>query len=215
MIDNILKELRDNPRLRWGVAMIAGLFWLYCILLLRDSLQEQEQQHRAAAQSISRLRAYLAQPEWEKRVIPAKTMAVQLEGQLWQARTSGLAQAAFQDWLNATTAKAGINRPQITVTAIDEIVENAPDQNQDAGTTTPSDLWKIKAKLGFDFSAATLLGFLSQIENHEKQLAVDMLNVRKEPLPRVEMELIGYFQKQSAPIRQTNGEKPINEWVPQ
>lgn len=201
MIDNFLNQLRSNPRLRWGVALIAGIFWLYAILLLRETLQEKEQQHRASAQSIARLRAQLAQPEWVAWVAPAKTMAVQLEGRLWQAPTSGLAQAAFQDWLNAAMVKAGVTRPAITVTVIDEAIANAPSQNQDSGTTTPADVWKIKAKLGFDFSAATLLDFMSLIENHEKQIIVGTLNVRKEPFSHVEMELVGYFQKQAGPAK--------------
>jgi len=206
MIDNLLNELRENPRLRWGVALIIGIFWLYGILLLRETLQEQEQQHRATVLSISRLRAQLAQPEWAARVAPARDMAMQLEGRLWQAPTSGLAQAAFQDWLNAAMIKAGVTHPQITVTVIDEAVANVPNQNQDLGTTTPVDLWKIRAKLGFDFSSATLLDFMSRIENHEKQIIVDTLNARKEPAPRVEVELYGYFQKQAAPATKPNKE---------
>lgn len=206
MIDNLLNELRENPRLRWGVALIIGIFWLYGILLLRERLQEQEQQHRAAMQSISRLRAQLAQPEWAARVAPARDMAMQLEGRLWQAPTPGLAQAAFQDWLNAAMIKAGVTHPQITVTVIDEAVANVPNQNQDLGKTTPVDLWKIRAKLGFDFSSATLLDFMSRIENHEKQIIVDTLNARKEPTPRVEMELYGYFQKQAVQATKPNKE---------
>jgi len=209
MLDDFLNQLRDNPRLRWGVALIIGIFWLYAILLLRDSLQEQQQQHRAAAQSLARLRAQLAQPEWTARVTPAKVMAVQLEGQLWQATTSGLAQAAFQDRLNSIMVKAGVTRPQITVTVVDEAVANSPNQNQDSGTTTPADLWKIRAKLDFDFSAATLLDFLNRIENNDKQIIVGTLNVRKEPAAHVEMELVGYFQKQATPAA-----KPYNQLAP-
>lgn len=209
MIDDFIKQLRDNPRLRWGVALIVGLFWLYAILLLRETLLEQEQQHRATAQSISRLRAQLAQPEWAARVAPAKIMAVQLENGLWQAPTSGLAQAAFQDWLNAAMAGAGVTRPQISVTMIDEIVANTPNQNQDSGTTTPADLWKIKAKLSFGFNAETLLKLMSQIENHDKQITVGALNARKEPFNQVDLELYGYFQKQAAPAT-----KPAKELVP-
>lgn len=197
MLDNFLNQLRNNPRLRWGVALIVGIIWLYGILLLRETLQEQEQQHRATAQSISRLRLQLTQPEWIARVAPARDMAMQLEGRLWQAPTSGLAQAAFQDWLNAAMVKVAVTRPQIIVTVLDEAGAN--NQNQAPGTATPSDLWKIKAKLSFDFSQATLLDFMGRIEGNERQIITGALNVRKEPAPRVEMELFGYFQKQSAP----------------
>ena len=188
MLDNFLNQLRANPRLRWGIALLIGIVWLYALLLLRENLQEQTQQHGAAAQGITRLRAQLAQPEWAARVTPAKMLAVQLEGRLWQAPTSGLAQAAFQDWLNAAMLKAGVTNPQISVTVLDEAL-----------TTAPTDLWKIKAKLAFNFSAANPMDFLSRIESHEKQIIVGSLNVRKEPLPFMEMELFGYFQKQAAP----------------
>ncbi|MDP2829637.1 MAG: hypothetical protein Q8O37_13655 [Sulfuricellaceae bacterium] len=201
MPGNLLNQLRDNPRLRWGIALIIGIFWLYAILLLRESLQEHTQQQQTAAQAISRLRAQLAQPEWIERVLPAKTMAVQLEGKLWQAPTAGLAQAAFQDWLNAALLKVGAGNPQITVTVLDEAIASTPDQNQDASTGTPADLWKIKAKLGFGFSAASLMGFLSSIEDNQRQIIVNTLNVRKEPHSHVEMELYGYFQKQAAPTK--------------
>lgn len=207
MFDNFLSQLRDTPRLRWGVALIIGILWLYAILLLRDSLQDQTQQHRAAAQTLSRLRAQLAQPQWTARVTPAKTMAVQLEGRLWQAPTPGLAQAAFQDWLNASMVKAGINKPQISVTVLEEALPNAPTQNLASGTSTassppsstPADLWKLKAKLSLDFSAPSLMNFLALIENHDKQIIVGTLNARKEPSPRVDLELYGYFQKPAAP----------------
>lgn len=209
MLTNFLTQLRDNPRLRWGVALIIGIFWLYAILLLRESQQEQTRQYHATTQAMVRLRAQLAQPEWLSRVAPAKTMAAQMEGRLWQAPTSGLAQAAFQDWLNAAMVKAGATHQQITVTVIDEAVANAPNQSQGSDSTTPAGLWKIKAKLDFYFSAPTLLEFLSQLENHEKQIIIGTLNVRKEPMSHVDMELYGYFQKQAAPAS-----KPKKELVP-
>ena len=197
MLADFIKQLRDNPRLRWGIALIVGIFWFYAILLLRDTLQAENLQHRAAAQAIVRLKEQLAQPEWTARVTPAKIMAVQLEGRLWQAPTSGLAQAAFHDWLTATMVKAAVTRSQITVTVIDEAVANTADAP--GTTTTPADVWKIKAKLGFDFSAPTLMDFLNRIEGSEKQIIVGSLTVRKEPMSHVEMELYGYFQKQAAP----------------
>ncbi len=199
MLENLFAQLRDNPRLRWGIALIIGISWLYAILLLRETVQEAGQQHRAAAQSIARLQAQLAQPEWTARVIPARIMAIQLEGRLWQAPTSGLAQAAFQDWLNAALAEVGASSPQVTVTVIDEIVDDAPGQAAQTGTGTPADLWKIKAKLGFGFSAPALVGLLERIENNPNQIIVGALNVRRQPLPHAEMELYAHFQKQADP----------------
>lgn len=220
MSNTLITQLRDNPRLRWGIVLIAGIFWLYGILLLRETLQEKNQQYNAAAQSVARLRTQLTQKEWLTRVAPAKAMAVQLEGKLWQAPTSGLAQAAFQDALNTVMAKAGVTHPQITVTVMDEIADSAaiaksPEPNQEAGAgtsadaVTPADLWKIKAKLGFDFNAATMLAYMKQIENNDQQIVVGMFSIRKEPTPHVEMELYGYFQKQAQ-----HSTKPVETSAP-
>ncbi len=209
MFDNLAKQLRAQPRLRWGLALIVGILWLYTILLLRDDLQEQTQRHRMAVQSIAHLRAQLEQPEWVARMEQAKVVSVQLEGRLWQAPTSGLAQAAFQDWLNSAMTKSSALNPQITVIVQDELVANTlvrtPVQSTTPGAT-PADLWKIKAKLGFNFTPTCLMDFLNLIENNEHQIVVGTLDVRREPLPHVEMELYGYFQKratsESAPNQQ-------------
>lgn len=203
MFKSFLSQLRENPRLRWGVVLIIGTCWLYGLLLLRDQLQEETRQYRAAALSLERLRTQLTQTEWLTRVDPAKTLAVQLEGRLWQAPTSGLAQAAFQDALNSAMVKAGVTRPQISVTVIEEAganaTTNAPDQNQAGGGGAPADLWKVKAKLSHDFSAPSLFDLMGQIDGHPKQIVVDSINVAKEPQNRVDMELYAYFQKPTAP----------------
>jgi hypothetical protein len=201
MISNVLSELRNNPRLRWGIALIVGTCWLYGILLLSETLQAQTLRHRTLAQSVSRLQAQLAQTEWLQRVAPAKNLAVQLEGRLWQASTLGLAQAAFQEWLSVNANQAGATRSQITVTPVLDATLTQTDQATDTKTmsttgSTPAGLWKITAKLSFESPAPILLNLLNQIEGNDKKVIVTSLNVRKEPTPRVEMELSSYFQKQ-------------------
>ena len=197
MMDDFLSQLRTNARLRWGLALIVGIGWLYGVLLLRDGLQEQTLRVRAATQSIARLNAQLAQPEWIGRAKDARILGAQLDGRLWLAATPGLAQAALQDWLSATMVKSATTGPQVTVA----LVEDAPSIGTTGaappeGTTAiPTDLWKIKAKLNFDFNAATLLDLLARMENNDKQIVVSTLTVRKEPSPRVEMEVVAYFQK--------------------
>ena len=170
-----------------------------------DRRNEPGKQQRAVVQSISRLRAQLAQTEWLARLTPAKVLAVQLEGKLWQAPTSGLAQAAFQDWLNATLLKAGIANPQISVTVVDDALSgpntssaaagSSPNADPGAPAITPTDLWKIKAKLNFELGTTIASDLMARIESHEKQIVVGALNIRKEPSPRLEMELFAFFQK--------------------
>ena len=205
MMDDLLTQLSDNPRLRWGLALIVGMAWLYGVLVLRDEVADSQQRHRSATQAIARLQTQLAQPEWVGRAVSARAMAVQLEGKLWQAPTPGLAQSAYQDWLAGTLVKSGIGSPQITVAVVEDaptaqgaapgvsalVVGDAP-----AMSATPADVWKVKAKVTFEFNAPTLMDLLARLENHEKQTVINTLTVRKEPVPRAEMEVIAHFQKQ-------------------
>lgn len=208
MLNKFLDDLRGNPRLRMWLALIVGVLALYGVLLLRDALQSAEQQQRTLALSVSRLRTQLTQTEWLERLPPAKTLAVQMEGRLWQAPTAGLAQAAFQDWISASLVQVKASKPQITVTVLDEITAgaegNAPPAiapttlaAAEGAPATPPDLWKIKAKVGFDSAVPSLLEFLGRIENHDKQIIVDALNIRKEPPSHVDVDLLAYFQKQT------------------
>lgn len=198
MLKDISTQLRENARLRWGLLLMVGIAWLYTILILQESLQQTERQYRATTQSISRLQAQLAQPEWIERAAAARTLAVQLEGRLWQAPTSGLAQATFQDWLNSTITLSKLSHAQTIVTIIDDAAASNPGQPA-TGATSPQDLWKVKARLVFDFNPAQLMEFMGKIERHDKTVSVGMLSIRKQPSPRVELELFAYFQKRERP----------------
>ena len=175
------------------------------MLVLRDTLQEELQQQRTAAQAVARLRTQLTQTEWAGRLTPVKVMAVQTESRLWQAATAGLAQAAFQDWLNSTAQKSAVLNPQITVAVVDDALSGpATSSNPDNNTSasggalgTPSDLWKIKAKISFELGTSVPSDFLARVESNEKQVVVGSANLRKEPSPRAEFELFAFFQKPS------------------
>ena len=185
MFNQFLDQLRNTARLRWGIAIIIGIAWLYGVLTLSDMLQERSQQHQNLSQSLTRLRAQAAQTQWPARVAPAKIMAVQLESKLWQAATPGLAQAAYQDWLKTELDQVGISKSQVSVTVLEEDPENH----------TGTDLWQIRAKVGFESPMPSILTLLSHLETDKKQNHITALNVRRDPTPRALIELIGYFQK--------------------
>jgi hypothetical protein len=212
MKPRLLAEIRNNHRLRWGILLIFGTLWLYGLLLMRDTLQAQKLRHNTLTQSITRLQGQLTQPEWLDRLEAANVTATQFDGRLWRAPTAGLAQAAFQEWIEAKSKQAGISRPQIAIGMVAETAAGDADQKNAANTTTPegappADLWKVTAKLSFEATPLALLNYLSLIEGNDRQVMVATLNARTEPTPRVDMELHSYFQKQK-------GIEPLNEKAP-
>lgn len=196
MMADLLNQLRANARLRAGLALIIAIAWLYGVLTLREEVQAQNQRFRSANLAVNRLKAQLAEPEWPARATTARALAVQMEGRLWQAPTPGLAQAAYQDWLTISMVKAGITNPQIAVSVVEEAAAAGNAADAKTAPDTLADVWKLKAKMQFEFNPPALMDFLAALENHERQSVVRQLTVRKEPAPRVEMELTAYFQKQ-------------------
>lgn len=206
MMADFLIQLRSNPRLRIGLVLIIAIAWLYGVLTLRDEVNAQNQRFRSTTLAIARLKAQLAEPEWTTRATAARALAVQLESKLWQAPTPGLAQAAYQDWITISMVKSGITSPQVTVSVVEEATGSNAGSTTDATVApdTLADLWKLKAKLNFDFNPPALMDFLATLENNDRQSVVRTLTVRKEPTARVEVELIAYFQKQK-PVNGTAG----------
>jgi hypothetical protein len=202
MLNKFIADLQTNPRLRLWLALIAASIGLYGLLTLRDSLQSAAQTNSQTARAVGRLQAQLKQTEWPQRLLPAQALAMQLESRLWQAPTAGLAQAGLQDWLNAALTQAKVTRPQVTVTVIDEITSAndgtaPPPPVTGTASTTPPDLWRVKAKVGFDFNQITLFDFLNRLQTHDKLLVIDILSIHKEPLAHVELDVFAYFQKQT------------------
>ena len=120
---------------------------------------------------------------------------MELEGRLWQNSTQGLAQAAFQDWLNQAAIRATLGRPAVTMLAVEE-KGDAGNNDNTANPASPNlQLWKVRAKLEFDFTPPGLMNLLRQITVNPQQVVVESLNIRKEPVPRVDMLLVANFQK--------------------
>ncbi len=200
MAEALLAQLRANARLRWGLALIVAIAWLYGVLELRDDVRDQTQQHSNLAQSVARLNTQLAQPEWTERAAAARAMAVQLEGRLWQAPTAGLAQSALQEWLMGTAVKVGLAPPQINIALVDDAVPaSVTGASADTPTATPGNLWKLRARMVFEFNAPALVDLLARMENSDRQVVIKQLVVRKEPAPRVELEVLAFFQKPAKP----------------
>lgn len=185
MLNQFLFELKNSIRLRLGLALVVAVLWLNGVLSLRDALTEEARRTAQLAGQINRARQYAAQTEWPERAKQAQIAKVELEGRLWRSGTPGLAQAAFQDWLTQNLKRAEVGRPDVTM------VPDAGGGKAGEGT----DLWKIKAKLAFDFSPRSFESLMGQLVNHERQIVIEQLIVRRESLPRVEAVLVAPFQK--------------------
>lgn len=185
MANQIFTELKTSPRLRLGLALILAVLWLNGILSLRDELAAEAKRQIQSLSQIARVRQYATQTEWPERAKQARITQMELEERLWRSSTQGLAQAAVQDWLTQGLSQSGVGRPEVS------LVQGADAAKAD-GEGGP---WKIKAKLMFDFSPQSFSAWMSKLASHDRQIVMEQLIVRMEPVPRVEMMLMMPAQK--------------------
>ncbi len=104
----LVDQVRGNPRLQLGLALIGLLLagWLFLVLgdLRKDKVQALEQ----ARERYLQVRQLSGQQVWFQRAADAEQMARRLEAELPQAASPGLAQAAFQGWLKGIVDSQGV-----------------------------------------------------------------------------------------------------------
>ena len=189
-----LATLKANPRLRWGVWGIVGILWFYGVLELRDEVRRQNEAYRAITHKIARLQGTAAHTEWLARLKDAQSRQVSLESRLWRESTIGLAQASFHDGLTQLTQQAGLAKVQLAVSA-QEDEEGGKDAGSADSRTAATGLWKVSAKLAFDFSPQSFYPLLRRIATQDKRVVVESLVIRSTPAPRAELLLVAYFQR--------------------
>jgi len=192
-----LGELKANPRLRWGLWAIVGVLWCYGILALRDEVQSKSDSYLALSRRVLRIQETAAQSEWPARLGDAQSLKINLESRLWRENTIGLAQATFHDWLTQITQQANLTKVQLVVAAQDNesAAGKAPTSGDGRGAANASDLWKVSAKLNFDFNPQGLYPLLTRISAHEQKVIVESLVIRSAPTPKAELMLVAYFRK--------------------
>ncbi|HUW36058.1 MAG TPA: hypothetical protein VMV91_01900 [Rhodocyclaceae bacterium] len=201
--DALLAELRANPRLRWGLWAIAGVLWLYGVLAMHDEVQAKRDSYLALSKSVARIQGTATQSEWSNRLGEAKSLQLNLESRLWREGTLGLAQATFHDWLYQSAQQAGLANVQLLVAAQDD--GSGGKGPADGGMRSASDLWRVSAKLSFDFNPQSFYPLLAHIYSHEKRVTVESLVIRSTPTPKAELLLVAYFLKPpSAAPAETN-----------
>ena len=127
-------------------------------------------------------------------------MQLDLENGLWRESTIGLAQATFHDWLSQLIQQADIAKPQLMVAAQDE--ESAGGEGAASaggrGTLAAPGLWKVSARLAFDFNPQSFYPLLTRLTTQGKKVIVESLAIRSTPTPKAELVLVAYFQKPAA-----------------
>lgn len=189
-------EFRSNPRLRWGVWSIVAIIWASGILALRDEVSRAAVEHESLTRKVLRARQAAGEERWLVRRDEARALSVALEDRLWREATIGLAQASFNDWLRLAISQSGIGNAQVSIGAQSDEGPGAgaPGSAGEGGAVVPAGMWKVSARIAFDFRPASLGQLLARLGGSERAVVVESMRLGRGQNPRAELLVVAYFQ---------------------
>lgn len=180
-----LESARDewsiNPRLRLWALVVVAVLWLYALLLAGEWAEQRSSRNAALAVDVARMQPTAFDREWPSRAERAQQQLLALQAMRWTDAELGVVEAAWQDWLRATAARAGLSVTSLTVTRA----------AQTPGAKAQPALGQvIRARLTVDLQRMPLIGFLSEVAHHERVIVVERLHLRtRSQPPSAEIEL--------------------------
>lgn len=192
-------ELRDNPRLRVGLAVVLAIAWLYGLLVWDDAQSAARTELQDMRERIDRLRPFeRAEGVWQDRAAEARALNAGLQSFFWEARTRSLAEAAFRDWVQARAQDSGMKVRELTVRA----VEGPQASTTGTGATASAvadrapDRLVLRARLVAGFVPSQTAQFLVQLHESPRYIGVQRLQIRNPSSGQdgaVEFEVQGVF----------------------
>ena len=192
---SVRDELRANPRLRLGLAVIAGTLGFYGLLAWQDHQQELAAQGQRLSAQVQRLSSRQAMDQWPQRAEDAQQVLQAVQRRLWRQSSVGLAQAEFQDWLREQLRRTNALNAVVKIAEADEPAARAGAGAGAGADTTAraprSDLTRVSAQVEFaNTDPQILLALLAGLAGPERTVVVQVLSVKPQ---RVEMRLAAWF----------------------
>lgn len=184
-------ELQVNTRLRVGLLAVLGIVWLYGLLVAGDAVQSARAGSDAVAAEIERLRPLSRDNPWPARADDARQQLAVLRGMQWAdgaGNALGLTEAALQDWVRSTAAKAGLRVRELSLSRT--VSDAAADGGSGAASAAPAAGQAVKLRLTADWGRAELVAFLAEVGRSERVIVVERLHMRPAATPAsVEIDL--------------------------
>ncbi len=190
-LEGLREEFRRSRTLRYGTLAVAGILWLYGILVLHDAVTAKRQAWLATEARIARAKALAVSGDWAARSTEAKTLLADYETLLWKDGSVGLSQAAAQESLTRSLSAAGLSVRQVRATAADSPVSN-----------DLPDILPIRVQAIFDFRAPAFYNWLAALAkdraDKKPSFTVESLSIRGAQTPTVDAVLMVYTAKPGA-----------------
>ncbi len=177
----MLQELRHNWRLRLGAWLIVAILAGYLILFIAARQQALKGEYLEQSAQAARLTALAGHTGWLERAKAAKASLVQLESQLSQVESRGLAQAQVQTWLENHLKKLHIRAARSQVEQAAKVHGNR-------------NVLQVRATVQAPYEPAGFAKLLRAVEVGPPLMAVEQLDITLQRNPRFTLIFKTYFQ---------------------
>ncbi len=173
---SLFEELRSNPRLRIGLALVVAILLGYGLLEWRDRQEAGMADYKRLLGQVARMGQPQQPAQWAQRASEAAAALQQARSQLWRNASTGLAQAQVQDWLNGLLRQVDAKSASVRVAE--------PELNPDAPTLAsrlPQELkatQPLRARVEFNTDPSVLLTLLAALNDAPQRVVVENLAVK-------------------------------------
>ncbi len=177
----LLIQVRANARLQAGLALIGLLLIGWVFLVLGDWRDAQLAKLEQGHQRLAQVRQLAGEQVWLQRAEDARRLADLLDAEIPPAQSPGLAQAAFQSWLqpftlgNATPLRLEVQTP----TYLD----------------APADVVRVSAEIGGGMDPRRVWEMIHRIESSTSLVTIPLLTVRSDGANKTfSLSVQGYYR---------------------
>lgn len=161
----LLRQWREQRRLRLAAMMVALLLGLHLVLAVSDRRQAIQTTWRQDAQLYGRLVSASRDDQWPERLEQVRASRIALEASLPRSDSEGLAQAELQAWLSQQAQSAGIAAPRVQA-------------QQAIAVPGRDELWQVIARLDAQVEPDALARLLNALAQARPWTQVERLDVR-------------------------------------
>lgn len=189
-MNRLLAQFRENSRLRVLLALVVFAVAFVKVLDARDAVADRRLDAQRAETELARWSAIAQEGGWAERVEQARSRRQAADALLWTGTTPSQAQLAVQEWLAAQMKAARLGAARVTGSVQPKGTANQAGEPVTGTSALPSDVISLRLGVSFELTPDSVERFAGLLDSSGKVFVIDTMNARRQPLPRVELELV-------------------------
>jgi len=197
-------EWSERPTLRIGVVCIAGILWLYGLLVWYDAIVERDRVLVQKAKQLARLEAQAVETQWPERLQEAERRLLRFESSVKVVESLGQAQADLQDWVSEQARGAGLRNVTVSLSGTPSVGPLGVVQSPPAAAPPPKAAggpeaalslgWVVRAQVRSDFSPVVAYDMLAALSSGSRRSWIESISIQMQPSPRWELQVVSAYR---------------------